>query len=115
MPDRSTTTCRCGTRRPCSTVGAGWASLRKRRCASVVRLAPSGGAPLFAFYLEQAGLPAADRLKATPGGRPVKLGETEMPLADGAIFLAPHPGQGELLLHCMDPSVGDEPDPMSVG
>jgi hypothetical protein len=95
-------------------VAAGLVFLREQGFESVVTLGHSGGGPLFAFYLEQAGLPAADRLKATPGGRPVKLGEAEMPLADGAIFLAPHPGQGELLLHCIDPSVADELDPMSV-
>jgi hypothetical protein len=37
-----------------------------------------------------------------------------MPMADGLILLAPHPGQGELLKHCIDPSVRDESDCTSV-
>jgi len=93
---------------------AGLVFLRERGFGSVVTLGHSGGGTLYAFYLEQAGLAPADRIAATPGGRPAKLADAEMPLADGAIFLAPHPGQGQLLLACIDPSVADEQDPMSV-
>jgi hypothetical protein len=93
---------------------AGLAFLRERGFASVITLGHSGGGPLYAFYLEQAGLAPADRIAVTPGGRQVKLADTEMPLADGAIFLAPHTGPGRLLLACIDPSVADEQDPMSV-
>jgi hypothetical protein len=78
----------------------------------VVVLGHSGGGTLFAYYLEQAA--AAERVSRTPGGRPVDLAGAEMPVADGAIFLAPHPGQGRLLLACIDPSVADEADPLSV-
>jgi pimeloyl-ACP methyl ester carboxylesterase len=93
---------------------AGLAFLREHGFGSIVTLGHSGGGPLYAFYLEQAGLPPASRIAVTPGGRPAKLAEAEMPLADGAIFLAPHPGQGQVLLACIDPSVADEQNPMSV-
>ena len=93
---------------------AGLVFLRERGFASIITLGHSGGGTLYAFYLEQAGLAPTGRIAATPGGRPAKLAEADMPLADGAIFLAPQPGQGRLLLACMDPSVADEQDPMSV-
>jgi hypothetical protein len=93
---------------------AGLAFLRQRGFASVVTLGHSGGGPLYAFYLEQASLAPAHRIATTPGGRPAKLADADMPLADGAIFLAPHLGPGRLLLACIDPSVADEQDPMSV-
>ncbi|WP_236789590.1 alpha/beta hydrolase [Amycolatopsis sp. GM8] len=95
-------------------VAAGMVFLRDNGFTSIVTLGHSGGGTLYAFYLEQAGLPAAERIGTTPGGRPVALADADLPVADGAIFLAPHPGQGRLLLGCIDPSVADERDPMSV-
>ncbi|GAA4539053.1 alpha/beta hydrolase [Pseudonocardia xishanensis] len=94
-------------------VAAGQVFLRERY-DDVVVLGHSGGGTLFAYYLEQAALSPAARMSRTPGGRPVDLAGADMPVADGAIFLAPHPGQGKLLLACIDPSVADERDPLAV-
>ena len=88
--------------------------LREQGFASIVPLGHSGGGTLFAFYLEQAGLAGADRIATTPGGRPTKLADAAMPMTDGVVFLAPHPGQGRLLLGCIDPSVADETDPLAA-
>lgn len=93
---------------------AGHVFLREQGFEHVLCLGHSGGATLAAFYCQQAGRTPGDRLDAAPGGRPVPLAEAEMPLPDGCVFLAPHPGQGALLLRLIDPSVTDESDPRSV-
>lgn len=95
-------------------VAAGQIFVREAGFDTVVTFGHSGGGPLFAFYHEQAGLEPAARIPTTPGGRPTKLAEAELPIPDGAVFLAPHRGQGALLLACIDPSVADETDPLSV-
>lgn len=95
-------------------VAAGLEFLRYRGYDSIVLVGHSGGGTLYAFYLEQAALAPERRIATTPGGRPTGLAEAAMPLADGAVFLAPHPGQGKLLLSCIDASVADESDPLSV-
>lgn len=95
-------------------VAAGLRFLTESGYSDLVTLGHSGGGTLFAFYLEQASLSPADRITAAPSGRPVDLAGEDMPIPSAAVFLAPHPGQGALLLNCIDPSVADESDPLSV-
>lgn len=93
---------------------AGHVFLRDTGFEAVLTFGHSGGGTLSAFYIEQASLEPQLRLDVTPAGRPIALAGAQMPVPDGAIFLAPHPGQGKVLLHCIDASVTDESDPMSV-
>lgn len=95
-------------------VAAGLRYLREAGFESIVLLGNSGGSGLYSLYHQQANLLGPDRIQRTPGGRPTQLAEATMPKADGMIYLAPHPGQGRLLLGCIDPSVVDEADPLSI-
>ena len=95
-------------------VAAGIRYLRERGYEHVLLTGMSGGASLFSFYLQQANLPADQRVTKTPAGKPTKLQQTDLPLPDGVIFISPHPGQGILLMHSMDASVVDENDPFAT-
>jgi hypothetical protein len=95
-------------------VAAGQAYLEDSAFEARVTLGHSGGATLFAFYQQQAGLARERRLAAAPDGTAVDLAKARMPSPDGSIFVAPHPGQGALLQRVIDPSVVDEADPSSI-
>jgi len=93
-------------------VATAHAELARRGFERIHLLGNSGGASLYCFYLQQAALAPERRLTQAPSGLPVDL-TLEMPMPAGLVLLAPHPGQGELLLHCIDPAVADEDDPAS--
>ncbi len=95
-------------------VAAGLNFLKDSGFKSIILIGNSGGASLYTFYNQQSRLGDVERLQKTPGGRPTGLATLNMPVADGIILVSPHPGQGVVLLNCIDPSVVDESDPLSI-
>lgn len=95
-------------------VDAGTSFLRDRGYEQIVMVGNSGGGGLFAYYAEQANLNPDARESKTPAGRPVKLASAPMVCPDLMVFVAPHPGQGILLMNSLDPSVTDEAEPLSI-
>jgi pimeloyl-ACP methyl ester carboxylesterase len=79
----------------------------------IVMLGNSGGGSLFSYYDAQARTPKGGRVSAPPGGGQPDLNQYEFSTADGFIVLAAHPGQGKVLMGCLDAAVVDESDPFA--
>lgn len=95
-------------------LAAGIRYLREERgFAHIVMIGNSGGGSLFSYYDAEARKPVGSRVKAPPGGGPPDLNKFEMPVADGMILLAAHPGQGRVLTGALDAAVTDENDPFA--
>ena len=60
-------------------VAAGVKFLRDEGYEKVILMGNSGGASLFAFYIQQAGKAPEDRLTCSPAGRSIPLEEADMP------------------------------------
>jgi alpha-beta hydrolase superfamily lysophospholipase len=94
-------------------VAAAVKTFRERGYKYVVLLGNSGGGALYTFYQAQAAR-SGNRVTSTPAGDPPNLNDFDMPEVDAVIQLATHAGPGRFLLNCIDPSVTDESDPLSV-
>lgn len=93
-------------------VAAGMELLREQGFERITLAGVSGGAGLYSFYTEQS--LTSERIESTPAGKPSGLAEAPMPAPDRLVLIAPHPGQGRLLLGCIDASVADESDPQAT-
>jgi pimeloyl-ACP methyl ester carboxylesterase len=80
---------------------------------NIVMLGNSGGGSLFSYYDAQARAPKGSRVASPPGGGPPDLNKYDFPTANGFIVLAAHPGQGLVLMNCLDAAVVDENDPFA--
>jgi pimeloyl-ACP methyl ester carboxylesterase len=95
-------------------VAAGLRFLREEEgFERIIMLGNSGGGSLFSYYDAQARTAKGDRVAAPPGGGPPDLNKFDLPTADGFIVLAAHPGQGMVLMSCLDAAVVDESDPLA--
>ncbi len=89
--------------------------LRERRGISkVVLFGNCGGASLAAYYQAEARLPPAERTRRSPGGSPTFFDSADLVPAQALVYVSPHRGQGKVMLDCIDPSITDERDPLSV-
>jgi dienelactone hydrolase len=86
----------------------------KRGVDKVVLFGNCGGASLSAYYQAQARLPGAERIARSPGGAQTYFGDARLAPAHGMIYLAPHRGQGRILMTAIDPAVVDEADPLAT-
>lgn len=86
----------------------------KKGVERVVLFGNSGGGSLSAYYQAEARRPPETRTRLSPAGRPTHFESAAMTPADAMLYVAAHRGQGRVLLECIDPSVTDESDPLSV-
>jgi pimeloyl-ACP methyl ester carboxylesterase len=81
---------------------------------NVILLGHSGGGQLSVLYQSQAATAPPGRISSTPAGDPPDLNKFKMPVVEGIILSAAHPGRPVIFRDRLDPAVVDETDPFST-
>ncbi|WP_217576579.1 hypothetical protein [Streptomyces sp. GbtcB7] len=93
---------------------AGIRMLKERGFEKVVLIGSSGGTSLLSYYQWQASLPPEKRFTHGPHGEPTRFATEDMPPADFYVALAPHAGEGVIMLNMLDPAVVEETNPLAI-
>ncbi|MGW0949686.1 hypothetical protein ACWD4O_45150 [Streptomyces sp. NPDC002623] len=93
---------------------AGMRMLKERGFEDIVLIGSSGGTSLLSYYQWQASLPPEQRHTHGPHGVLTRFAEEDMPAADFYVALAPHAGEGVIMLNMLDPAVVDEANPTAI-
>lgn len=93
---------------------AGIRMLKERGFDKIVLIGSSGGTSLLSYYQWQASLPPQERVTHGPHGEPTLLAAEDMPPADLFVALAPHSGEGIVLLNMLDPAIVEESSPVAI-
>ncbi|MGW6425136.1 alpha/beta hydrolase [Nocardia sp. NPDC055053] len=93
---------------------AGIRFLKSRGFETIILVGSSGGTSLLSYYQWQATLAPGDRFTFAPHGEVTKFAEEDMPAADLFIAVAPHAGEGMIMLNMLDPAVVDESNPLAI-
>lgn len=93
---------------------AGMRMLQARGFERIVLIGSSGGTSLLSYYQAQASLPPAERATHGPHGAPTGFAGEDMPAADAFIAVAPHAGEGVIMLNMLDAAVVEESNPLAI-
>jgi hypothetical protein len=93
---------------------AGMRMLKDRGFERIVLIGSSGGTSLLSYYQVQAALPPTERATHGPHGTLTGFADEDMPAADLFIAVAPHAGEGVILLNMLDAAIVEESNPLAI-
>lgn len=93
---------------------AGLRLLKERGFEKIVLIGSSGGTSLLSYYQVQAALAPSERVREAPHGASTGFAQEDMPAADFFVALAPHSGEGVIMLNMLDAAIVEESNPVAI-